>query len=227
MTEMRIDIAGERLILDVNRAIWWSQAKSLLLADVHFGKGSVLRQSGIAVPTGQTASDLERLDRLIERYQPHEVLVLGDLVHGGSPIDARWVQQVKEWRQRHKNIAMRLIAGNHDRHFDPEHLGFEVIPHALQVGPFVLSHEPIPCDQGYVLAGHVHPGISVRDGWRRHRLPAFRFGVGAAVLPAFGSLTGLQEYSPAEGERIVAVTPAGLLDVSGTTGKKRSRPGQS
>lgn len=227
MREMHIDVAGERLILDVNRAIWWSQAKSLLLADVHFGKGSVLRQSGIAVPTGQTATDLERLDRLIERFQPHEILVLGDLVHGRTAIDARWVQQVNEWRQRHRAVAMRLIAGNHDRHFDPEHLGFEAISHSLQVGPFVLSHEPIPCDNGYVLAGHVHPGISVRDGWRRHRLPAFRFGMDTAVLPAFGSLTGLHEYSPAEGERIIAVTPAGLLDVSRTPGKERSRPDES
>ena len=223
MREMRIDVAGEQLILDVDRAIWWGQTKNLLLADVHFGKGSVLRQAGISVPTGQTATDLERLDELIERYQPGELLVLGDLVHGRSPIDAQWVDQVKAWRQRHKAVAMRLIAGNHDRHFDPEHLGFEVIPHALQVGPFVLSHEPIPCDHGYVLAGHVHPGISMRDGWRLHRLPAFRFGVDIGILPAFGTLTGLHEHSPAEGERIIAVTPAGLLDVSGLPTSRRSR----
>ena len=111
MREMEIDVAGEQLILDVDRAIWWRQAKRLLLADVHLGKGTVLRQAGISVPTGQTARDLERLDQLIERYQPAELLVLGDLVHGRSPIDARWVEQVKTWRQRHKTVVMRLIAG--------------------------------------------------------------------------------------------------------------------
>ena len=223
MTEMGIEVAGERLILDLDRAIWWPRSRTLLLADVHFGKGSVLRQSGISMPAGQTAADLERMDKLIDHYRPKELLVLGDLVHGRSVIDAVWVNQVRTWRQHHRALAMRLVAGNHDRHFDPGHLGFEVVPDALQVAPFVLRHDPVRSDDGYVLAGHVHPGVSLHDGWRRHRFPAFRFGSHVAVLPAFGALTGLHEATPAAGERIFAVTPGGLIDASGMTRSKRSR----
>ena len=220
MMEMRVDVAGERLILDNSRAVWWPRPQRLLLADVHFGKGSVLRQSGIAVPTGQTATDLKRLDQLIERYQPRELIVLGDLVHGRSSLDAPWVEQVTGWRNRHASVSMRLIAGNHDRHFDPEQLGFEIIGEELIAESFVLRHAPAVSTRGYVLAGHVHPGISVRDGWRRHRLPAFRFALQSGILPAFGSLTGLHEQAAKDGERIVAVTPAGLLDVSSHSSKR-------
>lgn len=212
--EMHMDVADERLLLDHNRAIWWPRHRWLLLADTHFGKGSVLRQSGIAVPTGQTATVLRRLDQLIERYQPRELIVLGDLVHGRSSVDAPWVEQVTRWRDHHASISMRLIAGNHDRHFDPEKLGFEIIGEELTVDSLVLRHAPCTSSSGYVLAGHVHPAISVRDGWRRHRLPAFRFASQMGILPAFGALTGMHEQLVEEGERIVAVTPVGLLDVS-------------
>ncbi|MET0506265.1 MAG: hypothetical protein ABWZ85_13145, partial [Luteibacter sp.] len=60
---------------------------------------------------------------------------------------------------------------------------------------------------------HVHPGVVVRDGWRKHRLPAFVFDRAVGMLPAFGTLTGLHEVPTAAGRDIVAVTPAGLVPV--------------
>ena len=214
MIEMRLSVAGERIVIHMDRAAWWPRGRRLLVADLHLGKGSVLRQSGIAVPAGNTLNDLTRLDRLIDYYRPREIVVLGDLVHGRSKVDAPWVSAVKRWRERHAAIAMRLVAGNHDRHFSPQLLGFEVIENDLLIAPFVFRHAPAESTQGYVLAGHVHPGIAVRDGWRRHRLPAFRFGSCIGVLPAFGSLTGLHEQAATADERVFAVTPVGLLDVT-------------
>lgn len=108
---------------------------------------------------------------------------------------------------------MTLITGNHDRHFDARKLGFEVMDDALRIGRIVLRHTPALLVDSYVLSGHVHPAVAVRDGWRRHRLPAFRFGTDVGVLPAFGTLTGLHETPPEPGESIVAVTPAGLIKI--------------
>ena len=213
MIEKLIEVAGETLALHQERALWRPAQRALLLADVHLGKGAVLRRAGVSVPSGQTAADLARLDQLIEHYQPLELIVLGDLVHGPSAVQAPWVDQVRQWRARHDTIAMQLIAGNHDRHFDARVLGFDVVAGEILRAPFVFRHAPAPSPHGYVLAGHVHPGITIRDGWRRHRLPAFRFRDDGGILPAFGSLTGIHEQLPTAGERIVAVTPAGLLDV--------------
>lgn len=213
MNELRLRIAGENWTLHAERALYWPRQQALMVADVHFGKGSVLRRAGIVLPTGQTSADLARLDTLIAHYQPQRLFVLGDLVHGAAPPDAPWVDLVSAWRQRHAGIAMTLIAGNHDRHFDARELGFEVIPDRLQLDRVMLRHVPGVIDGGYVLAGHVHPGVIVQDGWRRHRLPAFRFGEHGGLLPAFGALTGLHETPPEVGERIVAVTPAGLIPI--------------
>jgi DNA ligase-associated metallophosphoesterase len=214
MNEIRLIVAGERLELHAERAVYWRRRRCLLVADVHFGKGSVLRRAGITVPTGQTSADLTRLDGLIAQYHPAQLIVLGDLVHGAAPLDAPWIGLVKAWRQHHAAIDMTLIAGNHDRHFDARLLGFEIVGDELSLPPFLLRHAPGEVPGSYVLAGHVHPGIAVHDGWRRHRLPAFRFASEAGLLPSFGALTGLHETPAQANERIVAITPGGLLPLS-------------
>ncbi|MEX1827646.1 ligase-associated DNA damage response endonuclease PdeM [Luteibacter sp. CQ10] len=209
-----IDVAGERLELHAERAIFWPAKRILFVADVHFGKGAVFRRAGIAVPSGDTDDDLARLDALIASLAPEQLVVLGDLVHGAPGRHSEWVERVRAWRAHHRGVRMRLIAGNHDRHMDARWLGFDVCPDRLAEPPFVLSHHPRADERGYVLAGHVHPGVVVRDGWRKHRLPAFVFDARVGMLPAFGTMTGLHEITSEAGRRIIAVTPAGLLTLS-------------
>ena len=211
MNEVSIDVAGEPLVAHAGPALWWPGRRWLLLADLHLGKGAVLRRAGMAVPTGQTRADLARIDALIARFGPRRLVVLGDLVHGPSDPGAPWIADVRRWRAGHADVAMELVAGNHDRHLDAAVLGFDPVGPVLREGPFALRHEPAPEPGRYVIAGHVHPAVRVRDGWRSHRLPAFRFGAQVALVPAFGALTGLHDTPPAAGERIVAVTPGGLL----------------
>jgi uncharacterized protein len=204
-------IAGERLTLHPERAVYWASRRMLLISDVHFGKGAVFRRAGIAVPSGDTDDDLARMDALLREFDPERLVVLGDLVHGAATERSAWVERVRTWRRSHADIDVVLIAGNHDRHFDVGSLGIEVVQDRLEVGPFVLSHHPEPHAGGYTLAGHVHPGVVMRDGWRRHRLPAFVFDRDVGMLPAFGTLTGLYEVTAAPGRQIIAVTPAGLI----------------
>lgn len=214
MIEYAIEFAGESLVLHAERALWWPARRWLLVADVHFGKGAMLRRAGVAVPTGQTVDDLARLDALISHYRPERLLVLGDLVHGRTPPDSPWQAAVRAWRQRHGAVEMALVAGNHDRHADPAALGFAALGDRVDAGPFAFCHAPDALPGRVVMAGHVHPAVRVPDGWRSHRLPAFRFGAAVAVLPAFGTLTGLHDTPPARGERVVAVTPGGLLPLA-------------
>ncbi|MEO5811059.1 MAG: ligase-associated DNA damage response endonuclease PdeM [Rhodanobacter sp.] len=214
MNEVSMQVAGETLELHSERALYWRRERCLLVADVHLGKGAVLRRAGVSVPTGQTATDLARLAVLIDLYQPQRLIVLGDLVHGDATAQAPWLRQVGEWRRRHAAVQMTLVAGNHDRHFDARSLGFDLAGEALQLPPFTLLHAPATRADSYVLAGHVHPGIIVHDGWRRHRLPAFRFAAHCGLLPAFGTLTGLHDERVLADERIVAISPGGLIPLT-------------
>ncbi|HEY4093187.1 MAG TPA: ligase-associated DNA damage response endonuclease PdeM [Luteibacter sp.] len=211
MNTRDVDIAGERLTMHPERALYWAARRTLLIADVHFGKGAVFRRAGIAVPSGDTEDDLRRLDALFDAFKPERLVILGDLVHGAATSRSAWVDDVRRWRDRHANIDMLLVAGNHDRHFEVTGLGIAVQPDRLAMPPFVLSHHPHAHAESYVLAGHVHPGIIMRDGWRKHRLPAFVFDRDVGMLPAFGTLTGLQEVKTLQAHHVFAVTPAGVI----------------
>jgi uncharacterized protein len=56
-----------------------------------------------------------------------------------------------------------------------------------------------------VLAGHLHPCITVGRGIDRLRLPCFHFGANVGVLPAFGVFTGMHPIDRAPGDRVFVV----------------------
>ena len=214
---LAVELAGEQVRLDAGRALYWPARHTLLVADVHFGKAQVLREGGIPLPRGSTHGDLARLDALLDRHAPERLLVLGDLVHGRTAPDAGWVDRVAAWRAARPGLECVVVRGNHDRHFDPARLGFDIVDGALHEGPFVFAHEPEPDPRGYVLAGHLHPGVVLRERHApRARLPAFWFAATAGVLPAFGRLTGLMPAQAAPGDRLFAVGPGMVLPVTPT-----------
>jgi DNA ligase-associated metallophosphoesterase len=217
-----IALAGEPLRLDADRAIYWPARQTLLLADAHFGKAQVLREGGIPLPRGSTRGDLARLDALIKRHGPRRLLVLGDLVHGRSAPDAAWIDALSRWRHARGGLECVVVRGNHDRHVDPGALGFDTVDGALHEGPFVFAHEPQADPRGYVLAGHVHPGIVLHERHApRARLPVFWFAAAVGVLPAFGQLTGLWPVTPAPADRVFAVAPGMVLPIAP---RRRARP---
>lgn len=215
MTPHRVDVRGEQLMLDADRALFWPSAKLLMVADVHLGKAHLFRRAGLAIPSGSTARDLSRLTVLIERYQPERLLILGDLVHGPSAPDAPWAEATRRWRHGWRELDVALIAGNHDRHFDARELGISVLGSELVHAPFRFVHEPqsAQSDPLYWLSGHVHPGIRIKDGRRHLRLAAFCFGQHGGLLPAFGGMTGLMMQALRKDQQIYAATPGGILIV--------------
>ena len=205
-----IELLGERMLLDARRALVWLRKSALLIADVHLGKASLMRQAGAALPRGSTTSDLERLSSLVADHKPLRLLVLGDLTHGAESLDAPWLQRFSEWRREHASLAITLVAGNHDRHMVLPELDIEVVSH-FDISPFHLSHAPASHENLHVLAGHLHPAARFRDGRIAQRWPAFWVGDRRSVLPAFGSLTGLSPARAAQTDAVYAITPGGIL----------------
>lgn len=210
-----VEVAGEVLRLDADRALYWPARRTLVVADVHFGKGQVLREGGVPLPRGSTSGDLARLDALLARHPTSRLLVLGDLVHGPTRPDAAWIGHVRAWRARHPAIDCVLVRGNHDRRLDAGALGFTAIDGVLHESAFVFAHDPAPDARGYVLAGHTHPGVVLRERHApRARLPAFWFGESVGVLPAFGRLTGLMSVRARAHDRVFALAPGIVLPLA-------------
>lgn len=190
---MIIDIRGFEIQLLAQRAIFFTNQKILVLADLHLGKLVHFRRNGIFVPAAAVNHDLKMLVYLIEKFEPKEVIFLGDLFH--SEKNSEYLQFIRTINL-FPSIHFTLTKGNHD--IIPEDLfkdhRVSVVKERLLENKVSLRHQwpPQPDENQFYILGHIHPGCRVEGrGRRSYRLPCFHLGVRSLTLPAFGTHTGL------------------------------------
>jgi len=217
VTELETEVAGERVVLLPERALYHPRSGTLLVADPHWGKAATFRAAGVPVPGGTTTEGLARLTRAIERVAPARLVILGDLFHAREGKAPATLAAAREWRARHAELPVTLVRGNHDRHAGdpPGELRIDCCDAPCAEPPFVLAHHPFDSPHGYVLAGHVHPSVTLRGvGRQRQRLPCFHFGARRGVLPAFGEFTGTADVSVVPGDRVYVVADERVIEIS-------------
>jgi len=203
-----IEVAGRALSLLPQKAAFLPDTRTLLIADAHIGKATSFRALGVPVPRGTTSETLSLIGELVARHDARRVVFLGDFLHSARSHVAATLDAVSRWRALHPTLELVLVRGNHDdRAGDPPaSLGFTVVDEPLMDGGLAMCHHPEAVSGAYVLAGHLHPCVSVHGRAReRLRLPCFHFGAQVGVLPAFGSFTGMHPARVAPGDRVFAV----------------------
>ena len=212
-----VELNGQHLQLLPERAVFWSRERMLIIADPHFGKAQIFRDSGIPIPRGTTATDIDRLSHLLQQYQPEELLVIGDLMHGRIDRPQAFDQAVASWRRRWRGTRISLVTGNHDRRAGPSLSAFRLdrIVDQLIVDPFVFNHKPERKFRPYVIAGHYHPAVTVfGKAHQKDTLPCFCFGEKRALLPAFGSFTGNYPIRPKPRERVFVIAEKEVIEMA-------------
>ncbi|MAY84938.1 MAG: metallophosphoesterase [Flavobacteriales bacterium] len=212
-----IELCGQELELLPQKAIYWKDRNTLLLADLHLGKSTHFRKHGIAVPNASKNKNWLLLHQLFRIESLREVIFLGDLFH--SDYNKDW-EVFGELLELYPNLKFHLVNGNHDildeRHYSK--LGIEMHAENLQLDPFILTHEPLdeePDNELYNLAGHIHPGVRLRGkGRQSHRSACFYFGMSGGILPAFGSFTGLHTLDVKEGDRVFVIVENKVIPVA-------------
>lgn len=217
MTGLETVIAGERVRLLAERALFWEREGALIVADLHWGKAATFRAAGVPIPAGTTADDLARLDRALACTHARRLILLGDLYHARTGLRADSTRHAAAaWRARHPALDVLLVRGNHDRRAGdpPSDLGIAVVDAPHTVAPFELRHEPAGSGQAYTLAGHIHPGYTVSGAGRQwERLPCFVLGAHAAILPAFGSFTGTVAIETRASDRVYVIAEDEVIAV--------------
>src|SRR5215207_7481182 len=216
------EIGGQRLVLLPERAAYWERARTLLVADPHFGKAAAFRAAGVPVPRGTTTGSLARLDGALARTSATRIVFLGDFLHAREGREPETTRVVGEWRSRNAAIEMLLVRGNHDvRAGDPgPEVDITCVDGPVVEAPFAFTHKPAVSDDGYVVCGHVHPGARLAGpGRERAWLPCFWFRRQMAVLPAFGEFTGLGDIAVEPGDRVWVVAEGAVVGL-GTDGAR-------
>jgi uncharacterized protein len=213
-------LAGERVELLADRALHWPQAATLFVADVHLGKAAAFRAGGVPLPRGVTAADLARLTALVAQTNARRLIVLGDFLHAAAGRVAALDAAFRVWRAQHATLDVMLVRGNHDdRAGDPPpSWGVEVVAEPHVLAPFLACHIPVSPSSGYALCGHIHPGVRLSGpGEQSERLPCFVLGRRRAILPAFGSFTGLARVALERGDARVAIAGPQLFALPPST----------
>lgn len=205
-----IDIGGVELQLLSGKASWWRAERTLLIADAHIGKAVSYRRLGVPVPEATTGGNLDAIDALLAVHDAQRIVFLGDLLHSRHAHDRDTLAAVAAWRAQRSALELVLVRGNHDdRAGDPPpSWGVRCVdePFTLPGAPqLALCHHPQPRPGAYVLAGHLHPCITVGRGIDRLRLPCFHFGPDVGVLPAFGAFTGMHPIERVPADRVFVV----------------------
>jgi uncharacterized protein len=205
---LAIECAGETLWLLPEHALWWPAGRVLWVADLHLGKAATYRALGQPVPSGTTRENLARLSSLIHHYQPAQLVFLGDFLHAAQAHTPALLAALAAWRASHAALPCTLVRGNHDSRAGdpPPALAIQSVDEPWTLGPFAACHHPQRHATHFVLAGHLHPALSLHGGGREHlRLACFSFEAGCAVLPAFGEFTGGMTIAPQAGRTLYAV----------------------
>ena len=213
---------GEGWAALASRALWWPRRRTLCVADLHLGKAAAFRDAGVPVPESTTDATLSRLSALLNRHAAARLVILGDLLHARAGRSDAVMDAVEAWRERHPDLDIFLVRGNHDaRSGDP--------PASWRVR---VCDEPC-CDEGdaaicfahypeavravagkFVLCGHLHPAVLLSSPSRDLRAPCFWFRPAVGVLPAFGSFTGSRVVLPAPCDRVLALGRGEIADVT-------------
>jgi len=204
---MKVPVFGEELEMLPEKALWWISKKILLIADLHLGKINHFRKAGIPVPTKANDRNWESILHLIETTKPTRVIFLGDLFH--SHYNEEW-EVLRQLIRNFPIVSFELVVGNHDILSDNQYARNNLKLHRdrLMEKPVVFSHHPMEEieDDGYNLAGHIHPGVLLQGkGKQAVTLPCFYFGERQGILPAFGSFTGLARIQPKKEDRIFVI----------------------
>ena len=194
--EIREETSGEHIMLgelrlepDLSGALWVPEERTLLVADLHFEKGSAFASRGVHLPPYDTGSTLGLLERAVARYGPERVISLGDSFHDDSSRERMSEADVGRVRQLTDLVHFTWITGNHDT-APPKDLGGEVAT-IVDFAGIELRHEPTSglgfhCE----IAGHLHPVAAVVRRGRRLRRRCFVSDGTRLVMPAFGAYTG-------------------------------------
>ena len=183
------DILLERL---PSRALFLPQTKELLICDIHLGKAEYFQQNGIPLTNNSDENNFARIKKIVKKYTPDKLIILGDLFHSKYSIDKTLQKKVEDLPELLKT-TVELILGNHDVGCEFKNIKFFDIRKTKNI---TFSHEPVNSNSENKntlnICGHYHPKINLKNNGDKLSFRCFAMDRNKNVLyiPAFGDLTG-------------------------------------
>ena len=173
-----------------SRALFIPETKELLICDIHLGKAEYFQQNGIPLTNNSDKNNFARIKKIVKKYSPEKLIILGDLFHSKFSIDKTLQKKVEDLPILLKT-NVELVLGNHDEGCNIKNIK---ILNNIKTKNIVFSHEPVNLADNKTLniCGHYHPKLYLKNGSDKLSFRCFAMDniKNTLFLPAFGDLTG-------------------------------------
>lgn len=188
MSETRIEVNGEALVLDASGALWWPAERTLVFADLHFEKGSSFARRGQFLPPYDTRATLKRIETVVAALAPRRVIALGDSFHDAHACERLDAEERARLAALAETAQWIWMVGNHDPAL-PAWLG-GTVTEEVAIGGLVFRHQPQAAPSAGEIAGHLHPCATLTRRGASLRRRCFVSDGLRMVMPAFGAYAG-------------------------------------
>lgn len=193
-----VEIAG------VSPALYVRKYRALIIADTHIGYEDELASKGVFIPRFQLRRVIELLDKLLNDFPVSRLVVAGDLKHsfsGMSTVEKRELMKFFSYVLP-KVEEVIVVRGNHDNYLPilKKKFGFRFEEYVV-LGEYLIvhGHKPVPenvsSSWDYLILGHEHPSITLRDSVGRiGKFPCFLVGEISNLSKVFITLPATGAY---------------------------------
>jgi len=173
-----------------DRCIVLSDGPTVVIGDLHIGYEKALEGEGLYLPRMNTDSIRNSLNRIICRYEPKRIVLLGDIKHdfAKAPYECRYdVSSIIKMLTDAAEVI--VIKGNHDNFLQNilSDTGLEVHDF-VDIAGIRLEHGHVDSGARPVIIGHEHPSVRISDALSGSiKLQCFLHSVkdGIIVIPPF------------------------------------------
>ncbi len=208
MTMQELELANGLWITN-ERCVLLKRSRVAIISDLHIGLESVLEAQGLHLPHIQTETMKASIQRIIERYQPEQFVILGDLKHEFSKNLTQELSEVQKLigilQERGKVV---VIKGNHDNYLATiaAKMGIELVEQ-YELDGVHFSHGHMPSDSRPLVIGHEHPSIRLFDSVGACvKMPCYIHLPEEQILivPAFSPLASGTDFTGATSDSVMS-----------------------
>ena len=179
-----------KLELYSSQVLFIPSTRELLISDIHIGKAAYFQLNGIPLTNDEDENNINRIYKLIYKFKPKKLIILGDLFHSRYSLNKNLIYKVERLFNTF-NEKIELIEGNHDKGCQINNIPYLKEKKSLNL---LFTHEPIAKKDNNTLniCGHYHPKLTLKNNQDKLSFKCFAFdSLGNNLyLPSFGDLTG-------------------------------------
>ena len=183
------------LFLTSDYCVWYKPKDIIILADIHMGYESGLKEEGFSLPLFQKDEVLDKISTIKDKYDPNTFIIAGDFKHDFGRSEKREFSDILDTMDYIlQDCDLTIVRGNHDNYLQnlTDYKGIPFYEESIKIDELFITHGHIDLDyEGVLIIGHEHPSLKIRDEIGAIiKRPCFLHSKrnGIIVLPAFSPM---------------------------------------